>query len=139
MIIASPTHAHAQRAIPIRGGPLKVPNGTNSFQMERPDPLDPMLKRLAFALPILFVAWIAVLALVMRLGGDAPGAFVPFPPDDFLSQLPPDITITDRTQISLTLSSETENLPARLYEAGAWLVLPAGLQACIPNILRRSV
>ncbi|MEJ6388038.1 hypothetical protein [Gymnodinialimonas ulvae] len=97
-----------------------------------------MLKRLLIALPVVFVAWIGVLALVMRLGGDAPAAFVPFPPTDLVGQLPSDIAITGRSPISLTLGSETENLPAQLYAAGAWLVLPAGLEACIPNFLRET-
>lgn len=97
------------------------------------------MKRLLLALPVVIVAWIGILALVMRLGGDAPAAFVPFPPSDFAAALPAEVAITGRSAISLTLRSEAENLPAQLYEAGAWLVLPAGLEACIPNILRRDV
>ena len=91
------------------------------------------------ALPVVFIGWIAILALVMRLGGDAPAAFVPFPPADLLSALPADVAITGRSPISLTLRSEAENLPAQLYEAGALLVLPAGLEACIPNFLREDM
>ena len=97
-----------------------------------------MVKHIAAAIPLLFVAWIAILALVMRLGGEtsAPAAFVPFPTITFLGALPEDIAITDRTSLSLTLRSDGENLTQRLYQAGAWIVLPAGLEACIPNFLR---
>jgi hypothetical protein len=97
-----------------------------------------MLRRVLLALPLVIVAWIAILALVMRLGGDAPAAFVPFPPQDFIASLPPYVTITGRSPISLTLRSETEALPRHLYRAGAWLVLPAGLEACIPTFLRQD-
>ncbi|MBF9044194.1 hypothetical protein HKCCE4037_12700 [Rhodobacterales bacterium HKCCE4037] len=98
-----------------------------------------MLKRILIALPLVFAGWIATLALVMRLGGEAPAAFVPFPPNDFVAALPADIAITGRSPISLTVRSDTTDLPATLYAAGAWLVLPAGLEACIPNFLREDV
>ncbi len=98
-----------------------------------------MLKRVLIAIPIVLVGWIAILALVMRLGGEATAAFVPLPPSDFITALPDGIAITGRSAISLTLRSETENLPSQLYEAGAWLVLPAGLEACIPRFLRQDV
>ncbi|QXT38935.1 hypothetical protein [Gymnodinialimonas ceratoperidinii] len=96
------------------------------------------IKRLLIALPLLLIGWIATLAIVMALGGTAPAAFVPFPPRDLAENLPRDITITGRSALSLTLRSEAENLPARLYHSGAWLVLPAGLEACIPNFLRET-
>ncbi len=94
------------------------------------------IRRLALAVPILLAAWIGTLALVMRVGAEAPAAFVPFPPDRFLDALPQDITVTSRSNVSLTLRSDAPDLTARLYTAGAWLVLPAGLEACIPNFLR---
>lgn len=96
------------------------------------------IRRLLLALPLLFIGWIATLAGVMALGGAAPAAFVPFPPRALAENLPRDITITGRSPVSLTLRSEAGNLPARLYRSGAWLVLPAGLEACIPNFLRNS-
>lgn len=98
-----------------------------------------MLKRLVIGIPLALVGWVAILALVMRFGGAAPAAFVPFPPSDFMNTLPPDVTITGRSAISLTLRSDAENLPTRLYASGAWLVLPAGLEACIPNFLRDDI
>ncbi|PTX00690.1 hypothetical protein [Pararhodobacter aggregans] len=98
-----------------------------------------MIRRLLLALPILFLGWIATLALVMRLGGEAPAAFVPFPPASLLAALPGDVAVTGRSPVSLTLRSEGPDLTARLYAAGAWLVLPAGLEACIPGFLRQPV
>lgn len=94
------------------------------------------IKRLLLALPLVFLGWIATLAIVMRAGGEAPAAFIPFPPAALIENLPADVAITGRSHISLTLRSDAEDLPARLYQSGAWLVLPAGLEACIPNFLR---
>ncbi|OAN78396.1 hypothetical protein A8B78_13105 [Jannaschia sp. EhC01] len=96
------------------------------------------IKRLALALPLVLIGWIATLAIVMRAGGEAPAAFVPFPSAALIENLPADVAITGRSPISLTLRSDAEDLPARLYQFGAWLVLPAGLEACIPNFLRET-
>ena len=84
------------------------------------------------ALPILFVAWIAILALVMRLGGDAPAALILFPPSDLAQSLPPGTAITAVGPVSLTVKGGP-GLVAALYAAGAPLVLPASLTACLPQ------
>ena len=89
-------------------------------------------RRFVLAVPVLAVCWIAVLALVLRFGGEAPAVFVPFPPADLLASLP-DAAVTSVSPISLTLRSDTPDLTQRLYAAGAWLVLPAGLEGCIPG------
>lgn len=94
-------------------------------------------RRLIAALPLLLAGWIGTLALVMRLGGAAPAAFVPFPPATLLAALPEGVAVTGRSAVSLTLQGDAD-LTATLYAAGAWLVLPAGLEACIPNFLRRD-
>ncbi|MCW2995206.1 MAG: LytR family transcriptional regulator [Conexibacter sp.] len=60
-------------------------------------------RRVLIALPILFVAWIALLALVMRLGGDAPAALVLFPPASLFASLPPGTAITSRGPVSVTV------------------------------------
>ena len=98
-----------------------------------------MIRRIALAIPILLIGWVMVLAVVMRVGGEAPGAFVPLPSEHFIASLPKDVAITSRSAISVTLRGETDDLPKRLYAAGAFLVLPAGLDACIPNFLVRPV
>ncbi len=97
------------------------------------------IRRLLIALPILFIGWIATLAVVMRAGGEAPAAFVPFPPASLIANLPADVAVTGRSPISLTLSGDATDLTVQIYDAGAWLVLPAGLEACIPNFLRQDV
>lgn len=61
------------------------------------------INRLLLSLPILFTAWMAILALVMRLGGDAPAALVLFPPAAFAKTLPPGTAITDSGPVSLTV------------------------------------
>lgn len=96
------------------------------------------IRRFVMAIPILLICWIGTLAVVMRLGGDAPAAFVPFPPATLMAALPPNVAVTGRSPISLTLRSDAPDLTSRLYAAGAWLVLPAGLEACIPNFLRHD-
>ncbi|MEM1151096.1 MAG: hypothetical protein AAF641_13370 [Pseudomonadota bacterium] len=98
-----------------------------------------MIRRILMAIPVLFIAWIAILAVVMRVGGEAPGAFVPVPSEAFIAGLPQDVAITSRSAISVTLQSEETDLTKRLYAAGAYLVLPAGLDACIPAFLLRPV
>lgn len=95
------------------------------------------IRAVLLALPLVFLGWIGTLAIVMRAGGEAPAAFVPFPPANLLTELPADIAVTGRSPVSLTLRSDAPELTARLYAAGAWLVLPAGLEACIPNFLRQ--
>ncbi|WP_210528608.1 hypothetical protein [Rubellimicrobium arenae] len=76
------------------------------------------------------LGWIAVLALVLRLGGPAPAVLVVLPPPGFLQEVPPDVTITDRNALGL-VARGSRNLVAELYRAGAPLVLPAGLAGCL--------
>lgn len=97
-----------------------------------------MIRRLLLALPVLLLGWIAILAIVLRAGGPAPAILVPFPPRDLLETLAADVSVTGASPVSLTLRSEAPDLAARLYAAGAWLVLPAGLEACIPGNLREG-
>ena len=98
-----------------------------------------MIRRLLIALPIAGVLWIAILALVLRLGASAPAVFVPFPPKDLISTLGNDIALTGLSPVSVTLRGDDPDLVARVYAAGAWIVLPAGLEACIPAFLRQDV
>jgi hypothetical protein len=49
------------------------------------------------------------------------------------------VTVTAGSAVSVTLRGEAPDLVARLYEAGAWLVLPAGLEACVPSFLERQL
>lgn len=90
------------------------------------------LRRLALALPVVLVAWIALLALVMRLSGQAPAALAILPPGGMLAALPPGAAVTSTGPYSVTVSGGA-GLVADLYAAGALLVLPAGLTGCLPQ------
>ncbi len=91
--------------------------------------IDP--KRWLIALPLVALGWIGTLALVMRLGGDAPAALVMFPPEGMLRGLPADVSVVTSGPVSVTLRGGTD-LVATLYALGAPLVLPAGLTGCLP-------
>lgn len=91
-----------------------------------------IIKRLAVILPLVFIGWIAVMALVMRFSDAAPAAVVIFPPADFIAHLPEDTGILAAGPLHLTLKSTHPGFAAALYAAGAWLVLPAGLTGCLP-------
>ncbi len=79
-----------------------------------------------------FAGWIAVLTGVMVLSDEAPAALVLFPSSAFIETLPAGVSITAETAISVTLSSEVPGFARSLYNAGAPLVLPAGLLGCAP-------
>ena len=77
----------------------------------------------------LLAVWLGTLAGVMALDDSAPAALVLMPTQSFLNNLPADAAILSQNAISITLAADTP-LPHRLYDAGAWLVLPAGLSGC---------
>lgn len=85
------------------------------------------------ALPVVAVAWLAILAGVMRLSGDAPSALVLWPSATLLAQLPEGAALTAISPYSVTLRGGPD-LVADLYASGARLVLPAGLAGCLPQI-----
>ena len=87
-------------------------------------------RHLLLGVPLLLLGWLAVLALVLRLGGPAPAVLVVWPPEGFLGGLPPEVSVTSRNILGLTAKGGP-NLVADLYAAGAPLVLPAGLAGCL--------
>lgn len=89
-------------------------------------------RRLLLALPVVLLAWIALLALVMRLWGQAPAALAILPPGGMLAALPEGTAIISAGPFSVTVSGGA-GLVADLYAAGALLVLPAGLTGCLPQ------
>lgn len=93
--------------------------------------------RLLAGLPVLVCVWLALLALVLRFGAPAPAVVVLFPSKGFVSAIG-SAEITGASSFSLTLRSDMPGLAARAYAAGAWFVLPAGLEACIPPGLRQQ-
>lgn len=78
-----------------------------------------------------FLGWLGVLAVTMALSDAAPAALVLFPTDAFLSALPDHVAISDRFSHAITLVSAQPGYVGTLYEAGARLVLPAGLAGCL--------
>lgn len=90
------------------------------------------LKRWLIALTLVALGWIGTLALVMRLGGEAPAALVMFPPDGLVRALPEGVSVVSAGPVSLTLRGG-HDLVATLYALGAPLVLPAGLTGCLPQ------
>jgi hypothetical protein len=90
------------------------------------------LRRWLVAVPLVLIAWIGTLALVMRLGGEAPAALVILPPEGLVSGLPAGVSLVSAGPVSVTLRGG-EDLVATLYALGAVLVLPAGLTGCLPQ------
>ncbi|MBS8228692.1 hypothetical protein DYI42_20900 [Vannielia litorea] len=72
------------------------------------------------------------MALVMRFSDAAPAAVVMFPSEGFIAALPSDAAVISAGPATVTLKSDTPDFAARLYAAGALLVLPAGLTGCLP-------
>ncbi len=92
------------------------------------------IRALVWQIPLLGVAWIAVLAVV-ALAQTAPnrGAsayLVLLPQGHFLRDLPQGAAVVGRSDVSITLASTAPQFAAQLYRSGAWLVLPAGLKGC---------
>ncbi|SEM90913.1 hypothetical protein SAMN04488003_10688 [Loktanella fryxellensis] len=81
----------------------------------------------------LLAGWIGVLALVMVVSDAAPGALVLFPPHDLLAGLPRDVAVAGIGRHWISVTAQGGDLTAALYDAGAWIVLPAGLQGCLPT------
>ncbi len=95
------------------------------------------IKRILLALLLVFFGWIAVMGLVMRFSDAAPAAVVPMPSKAFLRNLPPQAAILDINGLAVTFANRPD-LAAELYEAGAWIVLPAGLTGCLPLSKRQK-
>lgn len=96
-----------------------------------------IINRILLAVPLVFVGWIAVMALVMRFSDAAPAAVVPWPSKSFLHDLPAEAAIIDVNGMAVTFANRPD-LARDLYGAGAWLVLPAGLTGCLPLSQRQK-
>ncbi|WP_425037984.1 hypothetical protein [Primorskyibacter sp. S187A] len=91
-----------------------------------------LLRTVAIAVPFVLVGWLAVLSLVARFSDVAPAYVVLYPSREFVRALPEDARIAYYRPHGITLQSEEPGFAARLYAAGALLVLPAGLPGCVP-------
>ena len=83
-------------------------------------------------LTLVVACWIGVLAGVMYATDAAPAALVLMPSEEFLAALPEEVAILSRNSFSITLGADSGLDTARLYDAGALVVLPAGLMGCAP-------
>jgi len=84
------------------------------------------------ALPVVAILWLAIIAGLMRLTGDAPAALVIWPSAGMLAALPAGAAVVSTGPVSVTVRGDA-GLVAALYAAGAVLVLPAGLTGCLPQ------
>ena len=89
-------------------------------------------RQVLLAIPLLGVGWFGTLLVVSFTTDAAPGYVVLFPTPDFYSRLDPDMSILAAGRMSVTLAAKNPRVAARLYGAGAWIVLPAGLPGCLP-------
>jgi len=69
---------------------------------------------------------------VMYFTDEAPGAVALFPADGFISSMPADMAVVGMGSGWVAVKSTGPDLGKRLYQAGARLVLPAGLPGCLP-------
>lgn len=83
------------------------------------------IRTVLYALPILAIAWLGLLAGVMVVTEQAPVALVIGP-----VVIPADAAIVADPWIGVSLQSDAPGFVADLYRSGAWLVLPAGLLGC---------
>lgn len=94
------------------------------------------LARALGALILVLLAWLGLLAGVMRLAPqEAPAALVLLWPGQVLSALPPGAVLVGQTPFGPVLRGP-KGLVQDLYAAGAFLVLPAGLTGCGAPLVR---
>lgn len=88
------------------------------------------IRTTAIAIIVVVVGWLGVLVGVTLISDDAPSVLVVFPSQEFLAHIPENVAILSETAYSVTLTSDDTDLARRLYQNGARLVLPAGLEGC---------
>ncbi len=94
-----------------------------------------MIIKILLTCTAIVTGWVAILAGVMLASDAAPAALVMFPDAAFLRDLPFDVAILSQNSFSVTLISEMPDFGTALYQAGAHIVLPAGLLGCAPPSL----
>lgn len=93
-----------------------------------------LAKRLAARLAIfagLFVSWIAVMAVIMFFAEVTPAAIALGQPDGILSRASDDTRLLRSGEYALVVRSGEPGYVRRLYDAGAWLVLPSLRNGCL--------
>ena len=81
---------------------------------------------------MVLAGWIGLQLGVMYFTDSAPGAVALFPGDDFIARLPEGVAVVAVGDNWIAVSFDGADLGKKLYEAGAWIVLPAGLPGCLP-------
>ena len=90
-------------------------------------------------LTAIVVGWFSTLAGAMLVTEAAPAALVIAPDIRFLGGMPDDIKLLRNGNQVFVLTSESPGYVGRIYEAGAWLVLPALRNGCLDlKALNRS-
>ncbi len=98
------------------------------------------IKQILVAVPLLGLGWLGVLLAVSLVTDAAPAYIVLMPSAEFVDQLDPDMSILAVGPISITLAADSPRVAARLYGAGARVVLPAGLPGCLPApVIQREI
>lgn len=87
------------------------------------------------ALACVFAGWLTLMIGLTYFTDAAPGAVAIFADQGFYGSLQADIEIRDAGPNWVSVASSEPNLGPRLYEAGAWIVLPAGLKGCLEILL----
>jgi hypothetical protein len=77
------------------------------------------------------VAWLSVMTGAMFFSDAAPAAVVIFPSERVMAELG-GVSILAANNVSITVQSSEKRFARRLYQSGAFLVLPAGLTGCLP-------
>lgn len=90
-----------------------------------------IIKRALWVVPLVLLGWLGVMVLVMRFSDAAPAAVVPFPSAAFMQALPQGTAILEISALAVTFANQPDLTP-KLYQAGAKVVLPAGLTGCLP-------
>lgn len=90
-----------------------------------------IIKQVAKTIPLIAVGWLATLVIVGLVSDDAPAQIVLFPSANFMNNLPVNASILDHSDWRVVLQSESNGFAKALYQHGAKLVLPSGLDGCL--------
>ncbi|MFS8180103.1 hypothetical protein ACMG4P_00945 [Pseudovibrio denitrificans] len=87
-------------------------------------------KRVALILAAITMAWGAI-GLAVPFVGSVDEVAVPYPQSLQMEMLPTSVRILSYDDNIAVFASDTPQLAAKLYKAGAWIVLPASNGSCL--------
>jgi len=85
-----------------------------------------------FSFAIVIAGWLGLQVALVLFTDAAPGAIALFPSEDFVAQLPKDVSVVGSGANWIMVRSDEPQLGMNLYAAGARIVLPAGRPGCLP-------